>query len=337
MLFFQKGKTNERSHNNAYKHFSSKNFMDNYSSLIERISKSSQITKEEIERKIEAKRAKLSGLISKEGAAQIVASELGINLDKERLKISELLEGMRKTNVLGKVIQISPVRSFSKNGREGKVASLVLADETSNTRVVLWDTNHISLIEKNKIKEKDVIEISNAGVRNSELHLSSFSDIKLSKERIEEVVTEKPFNEKKLKDIKPGENIKTRAVIVQTFEPRYFEVCPQCGKKIVEEECKLHGKITPEKRAILNIILDDGTETIRTVLFGEQINKLGLENNEIFSIEEYSKAKERLLGEEKIFTGLVKNNTLYNTIEFSIENIENPNPESLIKELESRI
>lgn len=58
--------------------------LQNYSQLVERIARSSGLSVEDIERRIEAKRAKLSGLISKEGAAQVVASELGISFDKEK-------------------------------------------------------------------------------------------------------------------------------------------------------------------------------------------------------------------------------------------------------------
>ena len=133
--------------------------MNNYDQLLEKISKYSNLKKDEIERKIEAKKAKLSGLISKEGAAQIVAAELGINFDKERLKISELVQGMKRANVIGKVIKLNPVRTFNKAGKEGKVASFLLADESSNIRTVFWDTNHISLIENGKIKENSIIDI----------------------------------------------------------------------------------------------------------------------------------------------------------------------------------
>ena len=63
----------------------------NYERILEKISKASGIGKDEIERKVEAKRARLSGLISKEGAAQVIASELGISFENERLKINELL------------------------------------------------------------------------------------------------------------------------------------------------------------------------------------------------------------------------------------------------------
>ena len=71
-----------------------------YGQILEMISRNSGLSVEDIERKIEAKRAKLSGLISKEGAAQIVASELGINFEKEKMKISELLSGMKKINIM---------------------------------------------------------------------------------------------------------------------------------------------------------------------------------------------------------------------------------------------
>jgi len=40
----------------------------NYEKMVERIAKSSNLEKEEVQRKVEAKCAKLSGLISKEGA-----------------------------------------------------------------------------------------------------------------------------------------------------------------------------------------------------------------------------------------------------------------------------
>lgn len=311
--------------------------MDNYNVLVEKISQLAKLSKEDIERKVEAKRAKLSGLVSKEGAAQIVAAELGINFDQERLKISELLHGMKRANVSGKIIGVSPVKEFNKNGKSGKVGRFRLADDTSNVNVVLWDTNHISLIEKSQIKEGDVVAISNANIRNGELHLSSFADIKLSNEKFDSVVVGNVVSQKKLSEIQMGDRLKTRAHIVQTFEPRYFEVCPQCGKKVVEFECKEHGNVKPNKRAILNFVIDDGFGTIRAVLFGEHIKKLGLEDEDIFSLEKFLLKKEDILGIEMYFSGNVKNNSLYNTLEFGVEDVEEVNAQELIKEFENKL
>jgi len=310
--------------------------MDKYEALVERVCRASGLEKEEIDRRVEAKRAKLSGLVSKEGAAQIVAAELGISFDQEKLKIKEINDGMRRVNTLGKVINISPVREFNKNGREGKVVNLIVADDSGNVRVVLWDTNHIYLIEQGKIKQGDVVEIANGNVRTGEIHLGSFSDIKLSKEKIENVIEHKVYESKKFKEVKAGDALKIRAIIVQAFEPRYFEVCPECKKKATEGECAIHGKVESEKRALINIVLDDGTETMRAVLFGEDIKKLGLTDEEIFDIHKFEAKKLGLLGEEKIFLGNIRTNVLYNITEFNVNGVDEINTDELIKELETK-
>ncbi|MBI3334177.1 hypothetical protein HYZ97_01715 [Candidatus Pacearchaeota archaeon] len=310
--------------------------MDNYVQLIERIAAAAKLTPDDIERKVEAKRAKLSGLVSKEGAAQIVAAELGINFEKERMNIAELVQGMKRAHIIGKVIQIYPVRSYNKNGREGKVANLLVADSTSNIRLVLWDSNHIGLIESGTIHEGDVLDISNGMMRNGELHLSSFADIKHSSEKLDEVVTKRVFQSAQLKDAKAGQRLRTRAFVVQAFEPRYFEVCSECGKKVVEGACLVHGKVQPSKRALLTLVLDDGSESMRAVLFIEQLKSLGLNEEEIFIPEKFSAKKETFVGEELFFSGNLRSNALYNTTELVVEHIEKVQPEALIQELQGR-
>ena len=57
---------------------------ENYQRIVEKIAEFSGSQVSDIEEKIETKRLKLSGFISKEGAAQIVAAELGISFDKEK-------------------------------------------------------------------------------------------------------------------------------------------------------------------------------------------------------------------------------------------------------------
>jgi len=308
----------------------------NYDKILEKISIVSGVDKEEIERRVEAKRAKLSGLISKEGASQIIAAELGINFDDEKLKIDELIPGMRKVNVIGKVINLFPVREFNKNGREGKVANLIIADETSNIKVVLWDINHIELIEKGHISEGSVIEISNAGMREGELHLGSFSEFKKSDEILEDVKIEVFSKEKNILNFKNMENVRTRAFIVQIFDPRFFHVCPECKRKVNPEGdgfvCDSHGKILAEKRALINIVIDDGTETIRAVLFHESISSLGLVNLE--NTESIIKQKQELLGKEMFFNGTIRKNKLFDNMEFIIDKAEEIDLDALIKKLE---
>jgi len=305
--------------------------LGNYERIIEKISKYSGLKLEEVDRKIEAKRAKLSGLISKEGAAQIVAAELGINFENEKLKIEELLPGMRKISLSGKIINLFPVRTFkTQKGEEGKVLNFILADETSNIKVVLWDTNHISLIEKGEIKENDVVDISNGSMRESEMHLGSFSEFKKSNKEIGEVRTERIVKEKKISDFKIGDQLSVRAFIVQAFQPRFFEVSKETGKKMTEDE-KAQG-VPTDKRALINIVIDDGTETIRTVLFNENLSLLGLKDLE--NPDRLSYQMEALLGKEMFFSGNVRKNNFFNNEEFIVDSVKDVNLEELISQLE---
>ena len=314
--------------------------MENYDRIIEKISKISGVEKEEIERRIEAKRAKLSGLISREGASQVVAAELGISFDNEKLKIEELLPGMRKVNTSGKVLGISPIRTFkTKKGDDGKVVNLFIADETSNIKVVLWDTNHIGLIETKKIGEGVVVEIVNGSMRDNELHLGSFSDLKVSNEIIEDVKEGRVFREKKIFELKNSDTARIRAFIVQSFEPKFFYVCPECRKKVIQEAggfvCAEHGKVAGEKRALISTVIDDGTETIRTVAFHETLKDMGL--TEFENPEELANQRANLLGREMFFSGTVRTNKVFNTPEFTIESAEPVNVDLLIKELENGV
>jgi len=308
---------------------------ENYIQLVDFVSKQSGVAPDEIERKVEAKRAKLAGLISKEGALQVIAAELNINFDKQSIKISQIVPGMRKVNIVGKVINVFPIREYNKNGRSGRIGSFVLADETSNIRTVLWDENHIELITKGEIYQEGVVEISNATLRNGELHLTSFSEIKPStKNIVGNIITAKIVSKKEIIRFNSNDNVSTRAYIVQMFEPKFFNTCPECRKKVSEAgDCNTHGKVSPQKRALLSFVIDDGSDNVRAVMFSEQLEKLmtkeELETPELFSIK-----KVGLLGKEVMITGQVRKNPMYNTNEFFVNNLEDIDLDKLIEELE---
>jgi len=173
-------------------------------------------------------------------------------------------------------------------------------------------------------------------MRDNEIHLGSFSEFKLIDEILEYVKTERIIREKNIVDFRVGEGSGVRAFIVQIFEPRFFYVCPNCKKKLASEGenfiCAEHGKVAPEKRALLNIVLDDGTETIRSVLFHEAVFELGI--TELENSEAWEQQKKNLLGKEMIFLGDVRNNKFFNNPEFIINGVKEINLDELVGKLE---
>jgi len=296
--------------------------MDAYTILVEKISKHSGLPVDEIDKKVEAKKSKLSGLISKEGAAQIVAAELGISFENEMLKVNELTNGLRRANVTGKITNVFPVKEFSKNGRSGKFASFMFGDDTSNVRVVLWDSNHVSLVESGEISQGGIIEIRGASVKNGELHVSAFSDIKKSDQKFDSVKEVSTPSFGNFADAKEGDFVSVRAFIVQTFEPRFFDSKKKEG----------------EKGVLINVVLDDGTSTMRSVLFGENIKKLlSVSDEELFSLDALNLKRAEIIGEEKIFIGNFRMNSFSNNLEFSVRGVEDFSVSEMVKEMEQKV
>ena len=159
-----------------------------YEKLTEIIVEQSNLSKEQFEEKVKGKLDQLSGLISKEGAAHIIANELGINLLQTEglIKTNDLLAGMKNIDIAGKIIRKYDIREFSNEKRSGKVGRVLIGDETGTTMIVMWNDKADLLKELN---EEDIIKVKNANVRENngytEVHMGESSEIDKNPEGIE--------------------------------------------------------------------------------------------------------------------------------------------------------
>jgi len=107
-------------------------------------------------------------------------------------------------------------------------------------------------------------------------------------------------------------------------------------KKAVEDgggfTCQAHGKVVAEKRAVSNIVIDDGTENMRAVLFSNVLNDIGISDFE--NTEKMLEQKQGLLGKEMVFSGNVRNNNYFNNLEFIVDSINEVNLDELVASLE---
>ncbi len=308
----------------------------------DKLVRSGKITSEELEQRLKKKINDLAGLISEEGAAHIIANELGIELfaaSQGRLKAKEVYAGMRDVSIVGKVMRKFEMREFAKGESTGKVCSFILGDETGTIRIVLWN-EQVDLA--NKFKEEDIVLINNAYVRenrdNKEIHLGNRGELLINPPG-ETVGAVKPvsasFSRKKIEELKDGEDgVELMGTVVQVFDPRFFNVCSECGRKVTENEgnffCADHQQVTPGLSYVLNLILDDGTGTIRGVFWKNQVNHLlGKAETELAAYREdlsrFEGVKTDLLGEQFKLIGRVKRNDLFDRLEFNVQLVEKAN------------
>ena len=102
------------------------------------------MTKEDILRLIEEREARARGYLTRESIARIVASELGVELEKEPIRhemlVKNLVSGLNDVTITGRVISVSPIRHFTRrDGREGSLRRLRIADRSGEINVILWD------------------------------------------------------------------------------------------------------------------------------------------------------------------------------------------------------
>ena len=313
--------------------------------------KASGLSLFEIEEKIKNKMEQLSGLISKEGAAHIIANELGIKVfeDIGEIKIKDAKNGMRNVNINGKVTINFGVREFKNEKRAGKVGSFVVGDETGTIRVVLWDEKHMDYVEK--LHEGDIVRAENGYIKENngykEIHLNNISKISLNPEGIKidnvKVNGISDFKVKEIKDLQQNDRVSIRGTIVNVFEPRFYETCSECGRKVVIEngsfKCVQHNLVNTKFSCVVNCVLDDGSESIRVACFRESASKLiGISEEELLSIREnptkFEDLKDSILGRQIKIDGRVNKNTMFDRLEFVANSVEELNPDDLLQEIE---
>jgi replication factor A1 len=325
--------------------------MYSFEEILTEIEKNIKLPKEELIEKIKKKQEELSGLVSLEGAAHLVARDLGVNLlitNKRHFKIKDIKDGLKKVDLTARIVRISEIKEFErKNKEKGRVCNLILTDGSGEIRLPLWD-KQVGVVEEGKIKEGDVITIKNAFSKEN-----SFSgiEIRLPKlGRIEKIdddeslpkqATGGNFRRTPIKKLKEG-NYEVKGRIVQIFNINpLFQTCPKCGSKLEKTEkdynCSEHGKVKPDNNMIISGIVDDGTSSIRSVFFREQAKNItDLEPSVLLSMQQdevMNLIRENTLGNEIIIRGRVQKNKIFDSLEMVANGVEKLNIEEEIKRI----
>ena len=324
-----------------------------YDEIVSKIESNAELSKTEIESKVKEKMEKLSGLISQEGAAHIVANELGVKLFdviSGRMQVGKIVAGMRNVEIVAKIRQVYELREFQTANRHGKVASLFVGDETGSIRIVLWN-DQADVIKK--MQPDMILRIVGGYIRDNngrkELHVNDRSKIILNPPGetvgdIKEAKTERKY----IKNLSGSDqNVEIVGTIVQVFEPRFFEKCPECGKRARQKEqsfvCDTHGDVNPTFGYVMNVFLDDGTDNMRVVCFQKSAQQLlKKKDEEVLAYKEFPEkfedAKTALLGEMVKFLGRVTKNDMFDRLEFIANNVVTDlDPEEEIKKLNAEL
>jgi len=161
-----------------------------------------------------------------------------------------------------------------------------------------------------------------------EIHLNDKSKVILNPKDVTIGEVKRYSSErKKLSEISETDSsVEVLATIVQVFDPRFFEVCPECRKRARPRDdyhyCEEHGKVKPTYSYVMNVLLDDGTDTTRTIFFGNQMERLlGKTKEQLLELKEnlpaFEELKLDLLGKTIKVIGRVKKNEMFDRLEIN--------------------
>jgi len=326
--------------------------------LLKELEEKSGLTRESLLAKLKEKQNELSGLINMKGAIHLVARDLGVELKKEELKplqMANIVPGMRRVNVVGRVFRISPVREFERSsGEKGRVVNLFIGDATGFVRLPLWD-RQVELVEAERVRVGDVVQILNGIARENifgevEIRLGRYGSITSidaelpSAEELGKRFLMPRAERVAIKDLVPG-FFELKGTVVHVFKGKFlFDTCSICGATLTHG-CAEHGEVEALPALVISGIIDDGTANVRFVLFREVAQQLVQVNMEEFvklSVEErQEKVSDALLGRELTLRGRVRRNPRTEQLEVLVNQVEDINilneSKRLVERLEAQV
>ena len=130
-----------------------------------------------------------------------------------------------KVNIIARIVRIPTVRSYEKNGKEGKVASIDLQDASGKITYTLWNKN-VELIDELKLEDGDTVKILSAQSRErtnrdgiSEISLSHW-DGRIIKGDFDVPEIELEFTP--IGDLNEGTDLSIKGVVVRIQDIRKF-------------------------------------------------------------------------------------------------------------------
>ena len=233
--------------------------MTGLDAIVDRILKATpELTRESVYQLIRKKIQEMEGLLTEEGAAYVVASELGVEVKpiaiRQEVAVRDLVPGLYDVTVAGRFVFLHPATTFHRaDGSKGKVARGVLADKTGTIKVVFWDSK-AELVEQGKLEQGVVARIAHGYTRvgidgRVELHIGDRASIEINPSDLDpDLFPSVEVFVKKIGELKEGDkHVYVAAIVKRAYPVKRFE-----------------------GGALRRLRIADGTGTVTAVFWGRQ-------------------------------------------------------------------
>lgn len=280
----------------------------------------------------------------------------------EFIKNIKMLQNSRGVvSFQGIITSIDNIKSISlKSGEIVSLLGFIVSDDTDGIRVTLWrekadEYSKLLTVGQGLSLKNVLIKYSNFSNRNEislinesilelkDLDIKTLKSIDFAKK---ERATNFSGNYTKIEAIKAPGTVEIKGFIAKDLNNiTVYEACKNCFKKV--ENCTCGKREDTEFRIIINLIIDDGSGTIRTTFIGDLAEKvIGVKTTDIIQIKEtpefekfLEKKSSEFLGKDIIIKGRAKFSDYTNLYEISAYDFKDINIdeelERVMKKIES--
>jgi replication factor A1 len=265
---------------------------------------------------------------------------------EEVSKIANLQDDQGLVSLKGIITSIDNLKKVTlKSGEEVSLLSFTLSDETDWIRVTLWRDLADKYINELKsgtgIRLKNVMVKFNDFSKRNEITFTNSSELEMVELEVQEPKYPKIDNHQerefernytKIKDIKTPGNYEVKAQIIQGLNNIIvYNACTKCLRK--KENCVCTEEHDFQDRMIINLIIDDGSGTLRCTFFGPEAEKIL--NEKTIKVKKLmegadfdtflKKINDNLIGKDIIVIGRAKMNDFSNQHELSVNEFKDLN------------
>lgn len=279
---------------------------------IQRMAQESGKSAEEVNKMVEQKKEKFSGILDEDSAIFMVARELGVGVvagaageceagaagtgeawgvqkrgHGQAVKIGELQDGMQNLDLNVVVKHVFAPRKFEKGGKKGRLMNLVVADASGETRLTLWNED-AKKFESAKIERGAVLGIRGCYVKEwqekPQLNLSYSGGFEIFGDGIAGAESGEIVEGGKGADCgaMPGVDAKPVKLSALKDGMQNVDAYVRIVRKFETREFEREGK----RGAVMNFMVGDETATVRATAWNEMVGVLhGLAEGRAIKVE----------------------------------------------------
>ncbi|MEM3623016.1 MAG: OB-fold nucleic acid binding domain-containing protein [Candidatus Bathyarchaeia archaeon] len=227
-----------------------------------------EVSREEILERLEEARKKTGGLISDDVLLRMVAVEFGVETTVDKasthgLMFKDLVPGLSDVTVAGRVVAFFPSKTFAGR-KKGKVAGLLVADESGVLRVVLWN-DKADIVESGKVRTGQIVRFSHGYTREGlggkvELHIGEKSEVEIDPKDVEignyPTIAKFLTKIKELSKVHKGKRVNLAGVVKELFPSSTFQRSNSTSGKL------------------MRFIIADGTDEVAVVVWNDKVDEV---------------------------------------------------------------